>query len=83
MHTVIKFLLRYLDLTLTFESQMVELCRCFFDFGLAEHKEREAELSAFFTGQNDVEAYYRQKASQILAEFDQEHREASRKIDIL
>ncbi|XP_037544459.1 dynein regulatory complex subunit 3 [Nematolebias whitei] len=59
----------------TFEDQAVELCRCFFDFGLEEHKRREAELNAFFTGQKEAEAYYRQKALKILAEFDQEHRE--------
>uniref|UniRef100_A0A3Q3BCQ4 Dynein regulatory complex subunit 3 n=2 Tax=Kryptolebias marmoratus TaxID=37003 RepID=A0A3Q3BCQ4_KRYMA len=62
----------------TLEDQTGELCRAFVDFGLAEHKQRETELNSFFVGQDEAEAYYRQKASQKLAEFDQEHKGASR-----
>lgn len=56
----------------------MDLSKCFFHFGLEKLKQREEELNAFHTGQNEVEEYYKQKTSQTLAEFDQEHKEASR-----
>lgn len=72
-----------LTMACTFEDQVVEVWRCFFDLGLEEHQKRESELNAFFSGQKEAETYHREKALQILAEFNEEHREASRKIDIL
>ncbi|KAM8723424.1 dynein regulatory complex subunit 3 isoform 1-T2 [Acanthopagrus schlegelii] len=59
----------------TFEQQMVELCVQLFEIGLAEHKRRETEVSAFFSGQTAAVTDCQQKASQILAKFEQQHKE--------
>nr|XP_046270927.1 dynein regulatory complex subunit 3 isoform X1 [Scatophagus argus]XP_046270928.1 dynein regulatory complex subunit 3 isoform X1 [Scatophagus argus] len=59
----------------TFEHQMVELCMQLFDTGLAEHKRRETELSSFFSAQAKVMTDYQEKASQILAKFEPQHKE--------
>ncbi|XP_036944890.1 dynein regulatory complex subunit 3 isoform X2 [Acanthopagrus latus] len=59
----------------TFEQQMVELCVQLFEVGLAEHKRRETEVSAFFSGQTAAVTDCQQKASQILAKFEQQHKE--------
>ncbi|MEQ2264621.1 hypothetical protein XENORESO_014501 [Xenotaenia resolanae] len=40
----------------------------------------EAELNSFFSGQIETETYYQQRASQILAEFDEPH--VQRRIEI-
>ncbi|KAM7372064.1 hypothetical protein PAMP_009259 [Pampus punctatissimus] len=59
----------------TFENQMVELCMQLFETGLAEHKRRETEVNSFFSGQSKAVPHYQQRASQILADFEQQHRE--------
>ncbi|XP_032392644.1 dynein regulatory complex subunit 3 [Etheostoma spectabile] len=58
----------------TFEHQMVELCMQLFEIGLAEHKRRETEVNSFFGGQNKAVMEYQQKASEILANFEQEQK---------
>ncbi|KAM9745630.1 LOW QUALITY PROTEIN: dynein regulatory complex subunit 3 [Menidia menidia] len=60
----------------TFESQIVELCTNLFDIGLAQHKQRETELNSFFSGQNEIQTYYRNEASQVLATFEEHHKES-------
>ncbi|XP_073351094.1 dynein regulatory complex subunit 3 [Pagrus major] len=59
----------------TFEHQMVELCVQLFEIGLAEHKWRETEVSSFFSSQTGAVTDYQQKASQVLAKFEQQHKE--------
>ncbi|XP_040918810.1 dynein regulatory complex subunit 3 [Toxotes jaculatrix] len=59
----------------TFEHQMVELCKQLFEIGLAEHKRRETEVNSFFSGQTEAVTHYQQKASQILANFEKQHKE--------
>ncbi|XP_054606509.2 dynein regulatory complex subunit 3 [Nothobranchius furzeri] len=56
----------------TLEVQMKELCLHLFEVGLAEHRCRQTELRSFYSGQNEVETFYKQKTSQILAEFDEQ-----------
>lgn len=70
-----KSVFQLLNPTLTFEQQMVELCVQLFEVGLAEHKRRETEVSAFFSGQTAAVTDCQQKASQILAKFEQQHKE--------
>lgn len=72
-----KSVLEILNPTLTFEHQMVELCVQLFEIGLAEHKQRETELSSFFSSQTAAVTDCQQKASQILAKFEQQHTEVS------
>lgn len=72
-----KSLLEFLKLTLTFEHHMVELCMQLFEIGLAEHKRRETEVSSFFSGQTNAVTDSQQKASHILAKFEQHHKEVS------
>nr|XP_019957358.1 PREDICTED: dynein regulatory complex subunit 3 [Paralichthys olivaceus] len=59
----------------TFEQQMVGLCVQLFEIGLAEHKQREAELNSFLSGRTKVVTDHQKKTSQILAEFEQQHQE--------
>ncbi|XP_029293909.1 dynein regulatory complex subunit 3 [Cottoperca gobio] len=59
----------------TYEHQMVELCMQLFEIGLAEHKQREKEVNSFFCGQNKAVTEYQQRALQILAKFEQQHKE--------
>ncbi|XP_035471315.2 dynein regulatory complex subunit 3 isoform X1 [Scophthalmus maximus] len=59
----------------TFEHQMVELCMKLFEIGLAEHKRRQTEVNSFFSGQTRAVTDHQQKASQILAKFEQQHQE--------
>ncbi|CAG5897724.1 unnamed protein product [Menidia menidia] len=59
-----------------FQSQIVELCTNLFDIGLAQHKQRETELNSFFSGQNEIQTYYRNEASQVLATFEEHHKES-------
>ncbi|XP_047215109.1 dynein regulatory complex subunit 3-like isoform X1 [Girardinichthys multiradiatus] len=54
----------------TAESPIFELCSQIFPVDSAEHKQMEAELNSFFSGQIETETYYQQRASQILADFD-------------
>uniref|UniRef100_A0A8C6MN69 Dynein regulatory complex subunit 3 n=1 Tax=Nothobranchius furzeri TaxID=105023 RepID=A0A8C6MN69_NOTFU len=68
----------FLDCALTLEVQMKELCLHLFEVGLAEHRCRQTELRSFYSGQNEVETFYKQKTSQILAEFDEQRTQASR-----
>lgn len=48
-----------------------------FEIGLAEHKRRETEVNSFFSGQTKAVKGYQQKSSQILANFEQQHKEVS------
>ncbi|XP_044186081.1 dynein regulatory complex subunit 3 [Thunnus albacares] len=59
----------------TFEHQMVELCVQLCEIGLAEHKRREAEVNSFFSGHSKAVPHYQLRASQILANFEQKHKE--------
>ncbi|CAB1448093.1 unnamed protein product [Pleuronectes platessa] len=45
------------------------------EIGLAEHKRREAEVNSFHSGHTKMVTDYQKKASQVLAEFQQQHRE--------
>ncbi|KAK5856363.1 hypothetical protein PBY51_007966 [Eleginops maclovinus] len=67
--------LEFLNHTLTFEKEMVDLCMQLFETGLAEHKRREKEVNSFFIGQNETVTEYQQKALQILTNFEQQHKE--------
>ncbi|XP_049925233.1 dynein regulatory complex subunit 3 isoform X2 [Epinephelus moara] len=67
----------------TFEQQMVKLCMQLFEFGLAEHKCRETEVTSFFSGQSKAVTYYQGIASQILANFEQQHRERTEELQQL
>lgn len=70
--------IQFLDLALTFEHQMGELCTQLFERGLAEHKRRETEVKTFFSCQEKAVTDCQEKASQMLAKFNHEHKEASR-----
>ncbi|XP_070780011.1 dynein regulatory complex subunit 3 [Enoplosus armatus] len=59
----------------TFEYQMVELCMQLFEIGLAEHERRETEVNSLFRGQTKAVIHHQQKSSQILAHFEQQHKE--------
>ncbi|XP_053298670.1 dynein regulatory complex subunit 3 [Pleuronectes platessa] len=59
----------------TFEHQMGELCEQVLEIGLAEHKRREAEVNSFLSGHTKMVTDYQKKASQVLAEFQQQHQE--------
>lgn len=72
-----KLRIQFLDLVLTFEQQMVELCTQLFERGLAEHKKRKTLVDSFFSGQRETVAHYQQEASQMLESFDRQHSEAS------
>lgn len=76
-HNLAKSLLEFFNPTLTFEHQMVELCTQIFEIGLAEHKQRETEVNCFFSGQTKAVTDYQQRASQILANVEQQHKEVS------
>uniref|UniRef100_I3J1Z7 Dynein regulatory complex subunit 3 n=1 Tax=Oreochromis niloticus TaxID=8128 RepID=I3J1Z7_ORENI len=65
----------FLDLALTFEHQMGELCTQLFEMGLAEHKRRETEVKSFFSCQEKAVTDCQEKASQMLAKFNHEHKE--------
>ncbi|KAM3597171.1 uncharacterized protein V6R79_000785 [Siganus canaliculatus] len=53
---------------------MVELCKQLFETGLTEHEQRQAEVSSFFSGQKAV-TDFQQRTSQILAKFEEQHKE--------
>ncbi|KAM9843971.1 dynein regulatory complex subunit 3 [Aulostomus maculatus] len=59
----------------TLELQMMQLCVQLFETGLAEHKRRETEVNSFFCGQTAAVTDFQLRTSQILANFDQQHRE--------
>ncbi|XP_026181242.1 dynein regulatory complex subunit 3 [Mastacembelus armatus] len=59
----------------TFEHHMVDLCTQLFEVGLAEHKQREAEVNAFLSAHAEAVAVHQKKASQILANFEHQHTE--------
>ncbi|XP_050929674.1 LOW QUALITY PROTEIN: dynein regulatory complex subunit 3 [Lates calcarifer] len=63
------------DLLQTFEHEMVELCMQLFEIGLAEHKRRETEVNSFCSGQSKAVTDHQQRASQMLANFEQRHKE--------
>uniref|UniRef100_A0A3Q4GCQ9 Dynein regulatory complex subunit 3 n=1 Tax=Neolamprologus brichardi TaxID=32507 RepID=A0A3Q4GCQ9_NEOBR len=54
------------------------LCTQLFERGLAEHKRRETEVKSFFSCQEKAVTDCQEKASQMLAKFNHEHKEASR-----
>lgn len=56
---------------------MGELCTQLFERGLAEHKRRETEVKSFFSCQKKAMTDCQEKASQMLAKFNHEHKEAS------
>ncbi|XP_055367005.1 dynein regulatory complex subunit 3 [Betta splendens] len=58
----------------TFESQMVELCMQLFETGLAEHKQRETEVNSLLSVRDRTVTNYQQKASHVLANFEQQHK---------
>lgn len=70
--------LKFLDFTLTADSQVVELCSQIFATVSAEHKQLQKEMNSFFYGQIETEIYYQQRASKILADFEEQHTQASR-----
>lgn len=72
-----KSFFEFLNPTFTFENEMVELCMQLFQTGLSEHKRRETEVNSFFSGQDKTVTDYQQKASQILANFEQQHKKVS------
>uniref|UniRef100_A0AAX7VNG2 Dynein regulatory complex subunit 3 n=1 Tax=Astatotilapia calliptera TaxID=8154 RepID=A0AAX7VNG2_ASTCA len=53
------------------------LCTQLFERGLAEHKRRETEVKSFFSCQEKAVTDCQEKASQMLAKFNHEHKEAS------
>ncbi|XP_068999798.1 dynein regulatory complex subunit 3 [Embiotoca jacksoni] len=59
----------------TFEHQMVELCIQLFETGMADHKQREAEVNSFFSHQNKAERDCQQKSSQMLDKGTEDLRE--------
>ncbi|XP_069370804.1 dynein regulatory complex subunit 3-like [Paralichthys olivaceus] len=60
------------DLLQRFEQQMVELCEQLLEIGLAEHKQREAEVNSFLSGRTKVLTDYKKEAWHKLEEFEQE-----------
>uniref|UniRef100_A0A3Q1AU49 Dynein regulatory complex subunit 3 n=1 Tax=Amphiprion ocellaris TaxID=80972 RepID=A0A3Q1AU49_AMPOC len=66
-----KSFLEFLDLALTFENQMVELCVQLFEMGLTELQRRQTEVNSFCSDLDMVAADYQQKATQIKAELQQ------------
>ncbi|XP_054891969.1 dynein regulatory complex subunit 3 isoform X2 [Poeciliopsis prolifica] len=59
--------------TQTSQSKIAELCSQIFAIDSDEYKQLETELNSFFTGQTETEAHYQQRASQMLAVFDEQH----------
>uniref|UniRef100_A0A3P8SPV2 Dynein regulatory complex subunit 3 n=1 Tax=Amphiprion percula TaxID=161767 RepID=A0A3P8SPV2_AMPPE len=56
----------FLDLALTFENQMVELCVQLFEMDLTELQRRQTEVNSFCSDLDMVAADYQQKATQML-----------------
>ncbi|KAF3700235.1 Dynein regulatory complex subunit 3 Leucine-rich repeat-containing protein 48 [Channa argus] len=54
-----------------------------FNIGLAEHKLRETEVKTFFSGEAKTVADCQQKASQILAKFEQQHQQRIEELEQL
>lgn len=70
--------LKFLNIAFTSQSKIVKLCSQIFAIDSDEYKQLETELNSFFAGQIETDAYYQQRASQILADFNEEHTVASR-----
>nr|XP_012776530.2 dynein regulatory complex subunit 3 isoform X1 [Maylandia zebra] len=66
-----------------FEHQMGELCTQLFERGLAEHKRRETEVKSFFSCQKKAVTDCQEKASQMLAKFNHEHKERTEELQQL
>ncbi|XP_039907545.1 dynein regulatory complex subunit 3 isoform X2 [Simochromis diagramma] len=66
-----------------FEHQMGELCTQLFERGLAEHKRRETEVKSFFSCQEKAVTDCQEKASQMLAKFNHEHKERTEELQQL
>ncbi|XP_061587456.1 dynein regulatory complex subunit 3-like [Cololabis saira] len=62
------------------KGQMMKLFKSLFDSGLAEHKRREAELNDYFSGQADTTKYYREKATEVMDKYDEQHDEVILKV---
>ncbi|XP_068605913.1 dynein regulatory complex subunit 3 [Brachionichthys hirsutus] len=60
-----------------FEQKMLALFMQIFELGLAEHKRREAEVSSFYSGHMEAMTDCQQKASQILVEFEKQHKKVT------
>ncbi|KAM8845505.1 dynein regulatory complex subunit 3 [Spinachia spinachia] len=58
----------------TYPVQMVALCLELFETGLTEHKRRQTEVDSFFGGQSETVTHYQQRALEILARFEQQHK---------
>uniref|UniRef100_A0A672Z276 Dynein regulatory complex subunit 3 n=1 Tax=Sphaeramia orbicularis TaxID=375764 RepID=A0A672Z276_9TELE len=59
--------------------QIVQLCMQLFEIGLEEHKHREKAVNSFVSSRANAVAEGQQKASQVLAKFEQQYNEVSRK----
>ncbi|XP_014190051.1 dynein regulatory complex subunit 3 isoform X1 [Haplochromis burtoni] len=66
-----------------FEHQMGELCTQLFERGLDEHKRRETEVKSFFSCQEKAVTDCQEKASQMLAKFNHEHKERTEELQQL
>ncbi|XP_029997517.1 dynein regulatory complex subunit 3 isoform X3 [Sphaeramia orbicularis] len=60
----------------TFKSQIVQLCMQLFEIGLEEHKHREKAVNSFVSSRANAVAEGQQKASQVLAKFEQQYNES-------
>uniref|UniRef100_A0A672Z431 Dynein regulatory complex subunit 3 n=1 Tax=Sphaeramia orbicularis TaxID=375764 RepID=A0A672Z431_9TELE len=58
---------------------IVQLCMQLFEIGLEEHKHREKAVNSFVSSRANAVAEGQQKASQVLAKFEQQYNEVSRK----
>ena len=67
----------FLDPALTFEHQMVDLCRQLFETGLSEHERRQMEVNSFFTAETKAMTNSQQQATQIIVKFEQQQNEVS------
>lgn len=67
----------FFNLQLTFEKEITEQCIQVFDIGIAEHNLRQAEVNAFFSGQTQAIKDSQQRAMNILANFELQHKEVT------
>lgn len=51
-----------------------------FEIGLAEHEQRQAEVSSFLSGQMDALTDSQKRTSQISAKFEQQQKEVSHEV---
>lgn len=72
-----KSLFEFLNLALTFEKEITEQCVQLFEIGIAEHNLRQAEVNAFYSGQTQALKDSQQRAMQMVAEFELQHKEVA------